>query len=80
MLRPSTLKDEPLGKVDLGRQKTIAVGIPRESVGMTLLKLAELPRGTQGADGKMWDLVGGQGDIQTEVDEAIRRGTTDWVG
>lgn len=80
ILRPSTLLDEPLGKVTLARKKTITGGISREGVGMTLLKIAELPRGTEGANGKMWDLTKGQGDIDTEVQEAVKRNTTDWVG
>ena len=80
VLRPSRLLDEPVGTVDLSRQKTIAVGIPRESVALTLLKIAELAKGTAGADGSMWDLTKGQGEIASEVQEAARRRRTDWVG
>lgn len=80
VLRPSTLLDEAVGKVSLSRKETIAVGVPRESVAMTLLKIAELPKGTPGADGKMWDLTKGDGDIEVEVQEAAKRGTSDWVG
>lgn len=79
-MRPSTLLDEPLGKVTLARKQTIATGVPRESVGMTLLKIAEIPRDSKNANGKMWDLTKGQGDVETEVQEAIKRDTTDWVG
>lgn len=80
VLRPSTLKDEPVGKVSLSRKQTISVGVPRESVAATLLKIAELSKGTKGTDGKMWDLTQGEGDIESEVQEATQRGTTDWVG
>ncbi|UZJ52737.1 hypothetical protein CBS101457_002057 [Exobasidium rhododendri] len=80
VLRPSTLQDEAQGKVDLARKQTISNGVPRQSVAMTLLKLAELPKSTQGVNGRMWDLTKGSGEIQTEVKEAAGRGTTDWVG
>jgi hypothetical protein len=66
--------------VDLARKQTIANGVPRESVALTLLRLAELPKDTTGANGKMWDLTKGKGDVQTEVTEAAQRDTTDWVG
>jgi hypothetical protein len=80
VLRPSRLLDEPLNKVDLSRKKTISVGIPRESVAMTLLKVAEVEKGATGVDGKMWDLVAGHGEVDKEVQEAIQRNTTDWLG
>lgn len=80
VLRPSTLLDEPVGKVTLAQKKTIAKGVPRESVAKTLVKIAELPKDTMGANGKMWDLTAGEGDIEAEVNDAVKRDTTDWVG
>lgn len=80
VLRPSRLLDEPSGGISLAERGTISTGVPRETVGKVLLALAELPPNTKGADGKMWDLTQGKGDIRAQVDEAVKRGRTDWVG
>lgn len=80
VLRPSSLLDEPSGGISLAERGTISTGVPRETVGKVLLALAELPPNTKGADGKMWDLTQGKGDIRTQVDEAVKRARTDWVG
>lgn len=80
VLRPSALKDEPAGPVSLAERKSISVGVPRESVAKTLLALAELPVGTSGANGMMWDLTAGNGGVSQQVQGAVERHRTDWLG
>lgn len=80
MLRPATLKDDSSNGVALAQRQTISQGIPRIDVAKTLVALAELPPGTTGANGMAWDLVGGQGNIHDEVQKAVQRARSDWVG
>lgn len=80
VLRPSTLQDEPAGGVSLAEHSTITNPVPRESVAKVLLALAELPADAKGANGQMWDLTLGQGDVHDQVQAAVKRARTDWVG
>lgn len=80
VLRPSTLQDEPAGGISLAEHSTITNPVPRESVAKVLLALAELPADTKGSNGQMWDLTLGQGDVQDQVQAAVKRARTDWIG
>jgi hypothetical protein len=74
------LLDEDAAGISLAERKSIATGVPRESVAETLLALAELPPNTQGANQQMWDLTQGDGQVRAQVGQAVKRARTDWLG
>lgn len=69
-LRPGTLKDEPAGKVELGKTKTSRGSASRESV-------AQVAAALLGADGvrNSWiDLVDGGEDVDAAVQRVVGDG------
>ncbi|CAM1511778.1 Fc.00g092910.m01.CDS01 [Cosmosporella sp. VM-42] len=69
-LRPGTLSDNPVGKVELGKTKELKGTVSRESVA----QVADALLGADGVKNAWLDLLDGSEDVQSAVDKAVRDG------
>lgn len=69
-LRPGALTDDPVGKVELGRTKTVKGNIPRESVAHVIDRVLA----TEAVKSGWLDLHEGDVDIDEAVTAVVRDG------